>query len=92
LLANSVTKLYEAAILPTLGVRPWDTEHLISITSTQGKFLSTLLGYDSAPSVTQIALYWGYLLIIGAACVFLPGGSRPASESASESARIPSTN
>jgi high-affinity iron transporter len=92
LLANSVTKLYEAAILPTLGVRPWDTEHLISITSTQGKFLSTLLGYDSAPSVTQIALYWGYLLIIGAAFVFLPGGSRPASESASESARIPSTN
>ncbi|MBI5948254.1 MAG: FTR1 family protein [Chloroflexi bacterium] len=62
LLANSVTKLYEAAIISDLGSRPWDTESLISITSTEGKFLSTLLGYDSAPSLTQIALYWGYLV------------------------------
>ena len=67
LLANSVVKLYEAALLTNLGDRPWDTDHLVSITSNLGKFLHTLLGYDSAPSMTQIVLYWGYLAIVGSA-------------------------
>lgn len=61
LLANSATKLYEAALVDDLGPRPWDTDSVVSMTSTEGKFLNTLLGYDSAPSYTQIVLYWGYL-------------------------------
>jgi high-affinity iron transporter len=69
LLANSVVAFYEAGWIYNLGDRPWDTEHLISITSTQGKFLHTLLGYDSAPSLAQIVLYWGYLT--GALSLFL---------------------
>jgi high-affinity iron transporter len=72
LLATSVVKLYEAAIITNLGSRPWDTEQFISITSNLGKFLNTLLGYDSAPSMLQITLYWGYLLTIGTAFLFLP--------------------
>lgn len=72
LLANSVVKLYEAALITDLGSRPWDTEALISITSTPGKFLNTLLGYDSAPSMLQIGLYWGYLVVAGAAFFLLP--------------------
>ncbi len=72
LLANSVTKLYGAAILDDLGSRPWDTDHLVSITSTQGKFLNTLLGYDSAPSLLQIGLYWSYLLAALGLFLFLP--------------------
>ncbi|MEO6397545.1 MAG: FTR1 family protein [Tepidiformaceae bacterium] len=72
LLANSVVKLYEAALITNLGNRPWDTEGYISITSTLGKFLSTLLGYDSAPSMLQLGLYWGYLLIALAIFIFMP--------------------
>ena len=77
LLATSVVKLYEAAIITNLGDRPWDTDNLISMTSTFGKFLSTLLGYDSAPSLLQIGLYWSYVLIIGAAFLFLPVRRKP---------------
>ena len=76
LLANSVVKLYEAAIITDLGNRPWDTEGFISITSTMGKFLNTLLGYDSAPSMLQIGLYWSYLLAAGAAFIALPATKR----------------
>jgi high-affinity iron transporter len=72
LLATSVVKLYEAAIITNLGDRPWDTERYISITSNLGKFLNVLLGYDSAPSMLQIGLYWSYLLLVGAAFLFWP--------------------
>jgi high-affinity iron transporter len=92
LLANSVVKLYEAAIITDLGDRPWDTDNIVSITSNLGKFLSTLLGYDSAPSTLQIALYWGYLLVAVSAFVFLPAGRRsprPAPAMLPESSRPP---
>jgi high-affinity iron transporter len=78
LLANSVVKLYEAALITDLGPRPWDTEALVSITSDPGKFLSTLLGYDSAPSALQIGLYWSYLTMALGVFLFLPThGQRP---------------
>jgi high-affinity iron transporter len=77
LLANSVVKLYEAAIITNLGDRPWDTDNLISMTSNFGKFLGTFLGYDSAPSLLQIGLYWSYLLVIGAAFLFVPVRRKP---------------
>ena len=76
LLANSVVKLYEAAIITDLGDRPWDTDHLVAMTSTLGKFLNTLLGYDSAPSLLQIGLYWSYLLLAIGAFLLLPTGKR----------------
>ena len=78
LLSNSLTKLYEAALIDNLGVRPWDTDHLISVTSTFGKFLNTLLGYDSAPAISQIVLYWGYLTAAIAAYLFWPVSRTPA--------------
>lgn len=76
LLSNSVAKLHEAALLTDIGARPWDTDTTISITSTEGKFLNTLVGYDSAPSSVQIGLYWTYLLGVGSAFVLLPAGRR----------------
>lgn len=84
LLANSVVKLYEAALITDLGSRPWDTEGFISITSTLGKFLNTLLGYDSAPSMLQIGLYWGYLTLAVGAFLLMPV-RRPASAVATAS-------
>ena len=78
MLATSVVKLYEAAIITNLGSRPWDTESFISMTSGLGKFLSTLVGYDSAPSTLQIGLYWTYLVGALSAFLFLPLGKPPA--------------
>lgn len=86
LLANSVVKLYEAAIITNLGSRPWDTENVISITSTFGKFLNTLLGYDSAPSMLQIGLYWGYLLVAVGVFLLMPARRTPARKSTSPAA------
>lgn len=77
MLASSVVKLYEAAIISDLGSRPWDTESFISITSDLGKFLNALFGYDSAPSTLQIGLYWTYLVAALSAFLFLPLGGKP---------------
>ncbi|HNM76728.1 MAG TPA: FTR1 family protein [Tepidiformaceae bacterium] len=82
MLATSVVKLYEAAIISNLGSRPWDTESFIPMTSSLGKFLSTLVGYDSAPSMLQIGLYWTYLVAALSAFLFLPLGTPPAPKKA----------
>jgi high-affinity Fe2+/Pb2+ permease len=37
------------------------------MTSPLGKFSHTIVGYDSAPAVSQIVLYWGYLAVVIAA-------------------------
>jgi high-affinity iron transporter len=62
MLTNSLTELHEATIITDLGDRPWDTEETLPMSSDLGKFLHTVLGYDSAPAVSQIAVYWTYLL------------------------------
>ena len=77
LLANAVADLHEATIVRELGSRPWDTESFISMTSTLGKFLHTVLGYDSAPAISQIVLYWVYLVVVLGAYLLWPT-ARPA--------------
>lgn len=71
LVSNAITELHEAALLREIGNRPWDTESFIAMTSSLGKFLHAVMGYDSAPAISQIALYWGYLLLVSGA-YFLP--------------------
>jgi len=61
LLSNGIAELQESGLIGNLGARPWDTDAILSQTTTLGKFLHTLLGYDSAPTWGQIALYWSYL-------------------------------
>ncbi len=72
LLTNALADLHEATIISNLGSRPWDTESFISMTSAVGKFLHTVLGYDSAPAISQILLYWAYLVVVLAAYLFWP--------------------
>ena len=74
MLANGLNALHEAALITDLGARPWDSETTISMTSTMGKFLHTVLGYDSAPATAQIVLYWAYTVIVLGAYLFLPVG------------------
>lgn len=78
LLANGISALHEATILSDIGSRPWDTEASISMTSGLGKFLHTLLGYDSAPSTVQIGLYWTYLAVVVGAYAAWPRLRLPA--------------
>lgn len=72
LFANGLDALHRAAILTDVGPRPWDTESTISMTSTMGQFLHTLLGYDSAPSVAQIAAYAAYGVVVLGAYLVIP--------------------
>lgn len=72
LISNAIAELHEATIISNVGSRPWDTETTISMTSNMGKFLHTLLGYDSAPATLQIVLYWTYLGGVLAAYFGLP--------------------
>lgn len=72
LLTNALTELHEATIIPDLGVRPWDTDNALPMTSSLGKYLHTLIGYDSAPAISQIVLYWSYLTMVVAAYLAFP--------------------
>jgi high-affinity iron transporter len=77
LLSNGLNALQEAAIVTDLGSRPWDFEGTLSMTSTLGKFLHTVLGYEAAPALAQIVLYWGYVAVILGAYLLLPSGKPP---------------
>ncbi len=77
LASNGIAHLHESGLFSNIGVRPWDTDTLIASTSTLGQFLNTLLGYDSAPALAQIVLYWTYLLGVAAAFLLLPVAPRP---------------
>lgn len=72
MLANGLNALHEAALLTDLGSRPWDSEATVSMTSTMGKFLHTVLGYDSAPAMAQIVAYWAYTVVVLGAYLFVP--------------------
>jgi len=72
LLTNALADLHEATLIRELGSRPWDTESFISMTSTLGKFLHTVLGYDSSPAMLQIVLYWTYLAVVLAVYLLWP--------------------
>lgn len=78
LLSNGLTELYHARVISDLGSRPWDTENTLSMTSTFGKFLHTVLGYDSAPAIGNIVAYAGYAILALGAYVLLPAGKPPA--------------
>lgn len=72
LLTNALSNLHFATVIPDLGARPWDTDSVLPMTSTLGKFLHTLAGYDSAPAISQIFVYWSYLALVVTAYMLWP--------------------
>jgi high-affinity iron transporter len=88
LLSNGMAELHEANVLANLGPRLWDTDALLPMTSTLGRFLHAIIGYDSAPTLTQVVAYWLYLG--GALGLFLIG-RRPAPASAPARPQAPTT-
>lgn len=89
LVSNGISGLHSAALLPNIGARPWDTEATLSMTSTTGRFLNTVLGYDSAPAWAQIAAYWGYLIVVLGAYLAWPDRRRKNPHTESASAALP---
>ena len=63
LLVNGMKELHEAAVLGNLGPHVWDTYNVLPDNSQLGKFLSTILGYDSSPYLGVVIAYVAYLAL-----------------------------
>ena len=63
LLVNGIKELHEAAVLGNLGPHVWDTYNVLPDNSQLGKFLSTILGYDSSPYLGVVIAYVAYLAL-----------------------------
>lgn len=76
LLVNGLKELYEIRAIPSLGPHLWDTYHIVADNSPLGRFLSTLLGYDSSPYLGLVVAHLAYLSL--ALAFFAWGRGRPA--------------
>ena len=82
LLVNGLKELHEIGATPDLGPRLWDTYNLVADNSQLGRFLGTILGYDSSPFLGLVMVYAAYLVFtltffIWGQAIALPG-PRPA--------------
>lgn len=65
MVANGIKELHEAGVIPRVVSAVWDTYHILPDTSTLGRFLSALFGYDPTPSLIQVTGYVSYLVLAG---------------------------
>lgn len=65
LLTRGIGELQEAGLVPALIEHLWDTNRLVSQTSTLGNLLEAMFGYTSTPSLTQVIAYLVYLVTVG---------------------------
>ncbi|MDO8472983.1 MAG: iron uptake transporter permease EfeU [Dehalococcoidia bacterium] len=77
LLAHGIHEFNEAGVVPAVIEHVWDTGRVLPDTSTPGRFLSALLGYNSDPSLVEVAGYFAYLAIV--LWAYLRPTKRPAS-------------
>lgn len=84
LLTRGIGELHEAGLVPALVEHVWNSNRLVSQTSTMGNLLEAMFGYTSTPSLLQVIAYAVYLAAVGWSYlrpVRMPAGARP-SESA----------
>lgn len=60
LLSLAIHEYQEVGLLPTFVEHLWNTNHLISDSSTLGELLKTVVGYTSSPSLLQVIGYIAY--------------------------------
>ncbi|MGC8839392.1 MAG: FTR1 family protein, partial [Anaerolineae bacterium] len=65
LLASGVHELQEAALLPVLVEHVWDLNPVLDEKGPVGGFLKALFGYNGDPSLLEVLVYGGYLLMVG---------------------------
>ncbi|MCH8345913.1 MAG: FTR1 family protein [Chloroflexi bacterium] len=87
LLVNGLKELQEARIIGNLGPHLWDTYPIIPDNSQLGRFLGTILGYDSSPYLGLVVAHLVYLTVMTG--FFVTG--RPASVTAAAPPRLPDT-
>ena len=75
LLVNGLKELHEIGVVGNLGPHVWDTYNVIADNSQLGRFLSTILGYDSSPYLGLVVAHLTYLAL---ALTFFVVGRRPA--------------
>ena len=68
--AQAARFLIQANVLPSLASPLWDTSGVVSNSSTMGKLLQGLLGYDARPAGMQIAFFIVVLIAIYAGMVW----------------------
>lgn len=61
LISNGLKELLEAGVITSLGPHVWDTYNYVPDNSQLGRFLATVLGYDSSPHLFALVAYVGYL-------------------------------
>jgi len=65
LVAHGVHEFNELSWIPAVIDPLWDVNAFIDETSLPGQLLRTLFGYNGNPSLTEVAAYFFYLLLIG---------------------------
>jgi len=63
LLAHGIHEFNEVSFIPPVIEHVWNTDGLISETSTFGRFLTALFGYNANPSLTETIAYFIYLTV-----------------------------
>ncbi|OFW62856.1 MAG: hypothetical protein A2Y74_07910 [Actinobacteria bacterium RBG_13_63_9] len=63
LLVNGLKELHEIGVIASLGPHVWDTYDIIADNSQLGRFLGTILGYDSSPYLGLVAAHVAYLAL-----------------------------
>jgi len=65
LLAYGIHEFHEAGIIPPLVDPLWNTGAVLDEGSLAGSFLKAVFGYNENPSLVEVLVYLGYLLIVG---------------------------
>lgn len=63
ILAGSLRNLHEAGVWNSLQGVVWDMSQVLPVSSVPGTVLSGLLGYHDAPTLGEVLIWAGYLLI-----------------------------
>ncbi len=63
LLAHGIHEFQEAGLLPMTIEHVWDTNGIVSESSTVGEFLRTLFGYNGNPSLLEVVAWAGFLVV-----------------------------
>jgi len=64
LIAHGVHEFNEVGWIPSVIEHVWNLDSVISETSLLGQLLKTLFGYSSAPSLTEMIVYFVYIAIV----------------------------
>lgn len=78
LVAHGVHELNEAGLIPAVVEHVWDLNPVLDESSAVGQILKALFGYNGNPSLTEVAAYVGYWVVVLAALRRMRAQHKPA--------------